>query len=79
MRNVPNIKRTDGTEKKDFIYIYAIYTYLFIIENLKKIKSNEHFDIGNSKLVELKIWVLKILVIFKEFFFKLDFGLIKFW
>ena len=54
MRNVPNIKRTDGTEKKDFIYIYAIYTYLFIIENLKKIKSNEHFDIGNSKLVELK-------------------------
>lgn len=56
--NVQKIDLTDGTQKRDFIYIADIVSaYEVIIANIDKVSNYEEFELGSGNSIEVKKFI----------------------
>jgi CDP-paratose synthetase len=76
LNNVEKIDLTEGTQKRDFIYIDDVVdAFLKIIDNCKNVdKGYFHYEIGTNNTIEIREFVMMIKNIAKNTHTKLNFG-----
>lgn len=66
-QEVPEIKLTAGTQKRDFIYVKdVVFAYLILLEKRKELQSYEEFEVGTGKSISVKEFLLKIVTVFEQ-------------
>jgi len=64
---VPEIKLTAGTQKRDFIYVKdVVESYLVLLLNNKELQSYEEFEVGTGDSIEVKDFLLQIVNAFER-------------
>ena len=82
INNIPEIALTEGTQKRDFVYIDdVVNAYEVIINRLSDLSKFSEFDIASGQQIEMRKIIQKIFSIVSEFVpvtSKLNFGAIAY-
>ena len=64
---VPEIKLTAGTQKRDFIYVKdVVESYLVLLLKIKELPSYEEFEVGTGHAIEVKEFLLQIVFAYEN-------------